>query len=91
VGFHHFNQLSLKGQIMKSMNAVKRYTVPAVAGLTLVASQAHAALPTEATAAFTALSGNVTDIFAAIWPIVAAVVGGFVLIGLFKKGASKVA
>lgn len=52
---------------------------------------AMAALPTEATSAFTALSGNVTDIFAAIWPIVATVTGGFVLISLFKKGASKVA
>jgi hypothetical protein len=76
---------------MKIMNAVKRCAMPVVGGLTLVATQAHAALPTEATAAFTSLSGNVTDIFAAVWPIVAAVVGGFVLIGLFKKGASKVA
>lgn len=52
---------------------------------------AMAALPTEATNAFTLLGTNVTDIFAAIWPIVAAVTGGFVLISLFKKGASKVA
>lgn len=74
---------------MKLMNAVKRYTAPIlVAGLTVVAGSAHAALPTEATAAFTGLSGNVTDIFAAVWPIVAMVVGGFVLIKLFKKGAN---
>lgn len=52
---------------------------------------AHAALPPEAAAAFTTINGNVTDIFAAIWPIVAVVTGGFVLIGLFKKGAGKVA
>lgn len=51
---------------------------------------AHAALPTEATAAFTAVSGNVTDIFAAVWPIVATVVGGFVLIKLFKKGTGAI-
>jgi len=50
---------------------------------------AHAALPTEATAAFTALSGNVTDVLAVIWPIVTLGVGGFALIKLFKKGASK--
>ena len=50
---------------------------------------AHAALPTEATAAFTGLSTNVNDILTAIWPIVAAVVGGFALIKLFKKGASR--
>lgn len=51
---------------------------------------AHAALPTEATAAFTAVSGNVTDIFSAVWPIVATVVGGFVLIKLFKKGTGAI-
>lgn len=50
---------------------------------------AHAALPTEATAAFTSLGANVTDILGAIWPIVAASVGGFTLIKLFKKGAGK--
>ena len=50
---------------------------------------AHAVLPAEATAAFTEISSNVTDILAAIWPIVALVVGGFVLIKLFKKGANK--
>lgn len=55
----------------------------------LVFGVAHAALPTEATAAFAGLSTNVTDIFTAIWPILAAVVGGFALIKLFKKGASR--
>ncbi len=59
-------------------------TVVAVAPLS-----AFAALPTEATAAFTAVSGNVTDILAAVWPIVALSVGGFVLIKLFKKGANR--
>lgn len=52
---------------------------------------AHAALPSEATAAFTGIQGNVTDILAVLWPIVASLTGGFVLISLFKKGASKVA
>lgn len=52
-------------------------------------ASAHAALPTEAAAAFTALSGNVTDILAVVWPIVALSVGGFALIKLFKKGASR--
>ena len=40
-------------------------------------SSAYAALPTEATAAFTAISGNVTDVLAAMWPIVALATGGF--------------
>lgn len=49
--------------------------------------EAMAALPTEATAAFTTLSGNVTDILAAVWPIAALATGGFILLKLFKKGA----
>ena len=83
---------AVKRRVFSTFDAVKRHAATAVVvGLTVVTTQAQAALPAEATAAFTALSGNVTDIFAAVWPIVAAVVGGFVLIGLFKKGASKVA
>lgn len=67
---------------------IKKYGLAVVLGSSAMA--ANAALPTEATAAFTALSGNVTDILAAVWPIVATVVGGFVLIKLFKKGAGAV-
>lgn len=52
-------------------------------------ASAHAALPAEATAAFTTISGNVTDVLAAMWPIVALATGGFVLVKLFKKGANK--
>lgn len=54
-----------------------------------VIGSAHAALPTEATAAFSTISGNVTDVLAAMWPIVALATGGFVLVKLFKKGANK--
>lgn len=74
---------------MKHRNQVLKYVATGAA--VLAATAAHAALPTEATAAFTTLSSAVTEILAAIWPIVAAVTGGFVLISLFKKGASKVA
>lgn len=52
-------------------------------------ASAHAALPAEATAAFSAISDNVTDVLAAMWPIVALATGGFVLVKLFKKGANK--
>lgn len=55
----------------------------------MMISSAFAALPTEATAAFTTISGNVTDVLAAMWPIVALATGGFILIKLFKKGANK--
>lgn len=48
-----------------------------------------AALPQAATDALDVVEGNVTDILAAVWPIVALSVGGFILIKLFKKGANK--
>ena len=57
--------------------------------LATAATAASAALPSEAAGAFTALSGNVTDTLAVVWPIVALSVGGFTLIKLFKKGVSR--
>lgn len=61
------------------------------AGLVVVGTiqSAHAALPTEAAQAFTTLSGNVTDVLAAMWPIIGLSTGGFVLVKIFKKGANK--
>jgi len=57
--------------------------------IALASVGAHAALPTEATAAFSALTGNVSDITTAVWPILASVVGAFALMKLFKKGTSR--
>ena len=57
--------------------------------LVLVAAGAQAALPTEAAAAFSTISGNVTDILGVVWPIVITMTSGFILIKLFKKGANK--
>lgn len=76
---------SAKEMAFKAKNKI---AAVGVAG-TLLVEQAQAALPAEATSAFSALSGNVTDVLAAVWPIVALGVGGFTLIKLFKKGASK--
>lgn len=70
--------------------SVKQSAKAAVGTVVMTATvSAHAALPAEATAAFTTISGNVSDIFAAAWPIIGSVTGGFVLISLFKRGASK--
>lgn len=69
------------------MNRIQQVFIGAL--LSMLAAFAHAALPSEATAAFTSLSDNLTAIFAAVWPIVATAVGGWALIKLFKKGAGK--
>lgn len=71
------------------MNNFKKSLLAVVGLMSGVIASAHAALPSEATAAFSAISGNVTDVLAAMWPIVALATGGFVLVKLFKKGANK--
>ncbi|MCZ4294503.1 MULTISPECIES: major coat protein [Vibrio] len=58
--------------------------------LMTVAGASSAALPAEAQTAMDSVNTFVTDILAAVWPIVAAATVGFVGIKLFKKGASKV-
>lgn len=72
------------------MNVGKRAYL-AVVGLfsMMVAGIASAALPAEATAAFTDVTTAVTDVVAAIWPIVALVLVSFITIKLVKKGANK--
>ena len=61
-----------------------------VAGGSLVAAgSAHAALPAEATAAFTGISDNFTALATVAWPVAGTVVGGMILLKLFKKMANK--
>lgn len=77
------------------MNYALRNTAARVraglAGTALVlGTAAHAALPTEATAAFTALKTDGESLITAAWPVVAAITVGFILISLFKRAAGKV-
>lgn len=71
------------------MNKMQKLLIAAGVVAAGTIQSAHAALPAEATAAFTTITGNVTDIFSAMWPIVGLATGGFVLVKLFKKGANK--
>lgn len=59
-------------------------------GLTAGMSSAFAALPTEATAALTAVQTDGVAMINAGWPVAGAIVGGLILIKLFKKVASRV-
>lgn len=69
---------------------MKKLASVVVAASSFVAVQAHAALPAEATTAFTSLSTAATDVLAAVWPIIGAVMAGFITIKLVKRGASKI-
>jgi hypothetical protein len=56
---------------------------------TLLATNAQAVLPTEVTAAFTAVTTDGTGMISAGWPVLVAITGGLVLMGIFKKVISK--
>lgn len=70
--------------MLKQMGAVV-----VMAGV-FVASQAQAALPAEATAAFTAIGTSITDVVAAVWVPLGIVVAAFVAFKLFRRGTSKI-
>lgn len=62
------------------------------AGAVLVGAMvanAQAALPTEVDAAFTAVQTDGLAMIAKGWPVVTAIVGGMILIKLFKKVANR--
>lgn len=71
---------------MKKLN-----TARAVVGSSLLAGSiaAHAALPTAVTGAFTSLQSDGEALIDLAWPVVVALVGGFILIKLFKRAAGK--
>lgn len=73
----------------KSVSTAKS-TVIALSVLlaTSVTNLAHAAVPTEASAAITALITDAGAMLLEFWPVTTAVVIGLILFKLFKKGAS---
>ncbi|WP_089138190.1 major coat protein [Vibrio rumoiensis] len=78
---------------MKHLNIVKKHvntkTLSVVAVAALGSVGAHAELPAGAATAMAEVQTMVTDILAAVWPIVTALTVGFIGIKLFKKGANK--
>lgn len=77
-------------QSAKVGNLCRRIAQAVAAGASVVAVQAHAALPSAATDAFTTLQSDSSSLIEAAWPVVAAITVGFVLISLFKRAAGKV-
>lgn len=57
--------------------------------LALGAGSVQAALPAEVATTFTAVQTDGEALIALAWPVLGAIVGGFVLMGLFKKAVSK--
>lgn len=51
---------------------------------------AYAALPATVGTTLTALQTDGLALIDLVWPVVGAIVGGFILLKLFKRGASKI-
>jgi len=51
---------------------------------------AEAALPAVVGTTITGISTDGLALIDLVWPVVGAIVGGFILIKLFKRGASKI-
>lgn len=51
---------------------------------------ASAAVPAAATAALTAIQTDGLSLIDLVWPVVAAILGGFILIRLFRRGANNI-
>lgn len=62
-----------------------------VAGAVGVVSQAHAALDPAVATTLTTVQTDGTAILPLLYPVMAAITGGFVIFGLVKKGIRKVA
>ena len=71
------------------MNIFKKVGL-AVASMVGLVGGASAAVPVAATDAITGIQTDGVAMIEAGWPVVAALVGGFILIKLFKKVMGKV-
>lgn len=71
------------------MNRNQKVSALLVTLLSIVTTQANAALDTNAAAAFTSLTTAGTDYVAAAWGVAVVVVVGFAGIKLFKKSVSR--
>jgi hypothetical protein len=71
------------------MNKLVKVTLATGGVVMMTLSEAQAALNAGVATAFTALQTDALALIDLIWPVVTAVTVGFIIIGLFKKGAGK--
>lgn len=63
----------------------------AIAASAFGVASAHAALPEGATTAFTTIQTDGLALVDLAWPVLIAITGAFIIMGLFKKAANKAA
>jgi uncharacterized membrane protein len=67
----------------------KYLSIAAGATLAFVSGIASAAVPTEASTAVTDLIADAATFIGSLWPLLVAVVVGFIFMKIFKKGVSR--
>jgi hypothetical protein len=74
------------------MNKLTTYLFALLIGFAslFVAPIASAALPAVATTTFDAIETDGLALIDLVWPVLGSIVGGFILIKLFKRGAAKI-
>lgn len=84
-----FGSLQCKGDFMKEKLSVYGQKL-AAAGLVVVATigSAQAALPAEVDTMFTSIQTDGEAAIAKAWPLMLAITGGFILIGLVRRALS---
>lgn len=66
-----------------------RIQVVLAATLAFISGTVHAAIPVEASGAVTGLVTDAAAFIGSLWPLLVAVVVGFIFMKIFKKGVSK--
>lgn len=72
---------------LKGFLATKKAQISSgvVVGMAMVSGAANAALPTEATDMFTSITTDATSAINAGWPLMLAITGGLIVMGIVKK------
>lgn len=73
------------------MNLLSKLKAAVIGAIALVGSAANAALPTEATTAFTTLLADIGEMVTLAWTVLPVVTLAFIGIGLFKKFSKRAA
>ena len=78
-------------KVLILINGIKGRAAVAVGSLVVAGtvSAQESGLPAEVSTAFSGIETNYNDLAALAWPVVGTIVGGFVLLKLFKKFANK--
>jgi hypothetical protein len=90
-GYHHVNKWSftmsdkLKALYAAGVQHKNKIANTALVACAAVAGSAHAALPADVDTMFTGLQADGEAAIAKMWPLMLAITGGFILVGIVRR------